>query len=151
MSVPHNGTRSLMNHLGIFAREQGLPDAGSWWHFGSHEQLLHKWTPFVHVPIRHPMDVAESWGSRHKSGNPLASMIKRYRILLYFVESGYPHQLHRVEDIPRTHGMGERQPEDRSAEVEEYQAALRDKIVTPNLTFFRQFYEDPEHGTGQLQ
>ena len=139
-----------MNHLQVFARDQGLLGAGSWWHFGDHEHLVRRWHPLLHIPIRHPMDVARSWAKRKKTGEVCDDMCSRYQLMLKAL-SDYPHTtLHRIEDLPRTHGLNEHVDEDRSLLVREYQQTLRERVVEPNMRFFANFYEDPLDGAGQL-
>src|SRR5690606_10427939 len=87
VSVPHSGTRTLLSITGINAREQGLVGAGTWWHFGAHELLLEKYEPWAHIPIRHPLNVAESWASRRKAGDVINAMLNHYRCMFRYLET----------------------------------------------------------------
>lgn len=145
MSVPHSGTRTLVLHLGIDAAENGLWGAGRWWHFGSHEDMLAKYRPHVHIPIRHPMDVARSWGKRDKTGDVVAGMLRRYAAMFAYLDE-HEATFHRMEDLQRREGMNEHVTQDRTALVRELQEAVTKHVVEPRRAFFEAFYEDLSRG-----
>lgn len=144
VSVPHSGTRTLLSITGINAREQGLVGAGTWWHFGAHELLLEKYEPWAHIPIRHPLNVAESWASRRKTGDVINAMLNHYRCMFRYLET-HDATFYRMEDYPRIAGTGEHE---RGAQfrIRQFQDAVMEHVIEPHREFFKLFYEDLDHG-----
>lgn len=151
MSVPHSGTRTLVEHLGerVNLLNQGIRD-GRWWHFGSHDDNLRRYkVGTVHIPIRHPLAVAASWAHRtaagNRTGDPKTNMVKRYRKMFEFLAD--PHlaiEFHRMEDLPVLQGKDEH---DYCSElVPEFCEAVVEYVLAPNKTFFAQFYEESNGG-----
>ena len=137
VSVPHSGTRTLVEHLGLRADEQGLR-GGKWWHFGSHYNLLVENHYYAHIPIRNPYDVARSWCQRNTK---LAKLLECYAHLFLFLDATPRYTLHRMEDLPRLRGTQEHigAPID-SPQIREFQAQVARWVVAPRREFWRQFY-----------
>lgn len=135
VSVPHSGTRSLRAYLGHRTH----------YHFRGSEQML-KRCRTVHIPIRHPMDVAESWACREKTGDVLGAMLESYRIMFDFLNSKRTARarLYRMESLPQLSGMGERSRV-AVAKTRAFQREAWEQVVRPNIDFFSRFYPDLEH------
>lgn len=147
VSVPHSGTRTLVKHLQI-NDNPGVPGiSAKWWHFGASNPgirvLLKRLDLYAHIPVRNPMDVAASWASRRKTGNPLANLIHRYRLMFdWMEESEGRFTLYRIEDIPPLAGTGEHKGADLNPRrIAQYQNAVREQIVESNMDFFLRFYD----------
>lgn len=147
VSVPHSGTRTLVKHLRL-NDEPGVPGVSSkWWHFGASNPgikvLLKRPDLYAHVPVRNPMDVAASWAQRRKTGDPLANLIHRYRLMFDWMAGAEGRfTLYRIEDIPPLVGTGEhKDAEPNQRRIAQYQSAVREQIVEPNMDFFLRFYD----------
>lgn len=131
VSVPHSGTRSLVAWLGHRTH----------YHFRGSEAML-KRCRIVHIPIRHPLDVAESWASRNKTGNVLGAMLESYRIMFEFLQSRHSAaRLYRMESLPQVSGMGER-CRNSAPKARAFRREVLEHVVHPNIDFFRRFYPD---------
>lgn len=147
-SVPHSGTRSLLEHLGqdYQADRQGHP-GGKWWHFGSSYEYLRRNPAAVtlHVPIRNPRDVAKSWAQRNA---PLENLLVAYGHMFEVLgrRSEWPDpkfELYRMEDMPRTAGTNEHPTApDESPKIELYRERVWKLIALPYEPFFTQFYTE---------
>jgi hypothetical protein len=148
ISVPHSGTRTLMDYLKIYATEQGLWGAGEWWHFGGRfDPLIARNPHHAHIPIRHPLDVAASWARRHRTGKPFEDLIRRYgRMFAYMADPEHEFTLHRMEDLPRLRGMSEHVDENRDSKVKRYREEIKVEVIEPNREFFERFYKDLDRG-----
>lgn len=132
-SVPHSGTRTLVKHLGL---DKNSP-RGRWLHFDFDEPLIKKHKPHMHIPVRHPMDVAASWARRGKS---LDKLLRAYASM--FVHLHLDHTIHKVEDLPTLDGGEDRDRNaDGTARVAEYQAAVMSQVVKPHMDFFSSLYD----------
>lgn len=132
ISVPHSGTRTLRAWLGHRTH----------YHFRGSEAML-KRCRIVHIPIRHPLDVAESWACRNKTGNVLGAMLESYRIMFDFLNAKRMAEarLYRMESLPQLAGMGERS-RDSARKARAFQGEAWEHVVLPNIEFFRRFYPD---------
>lgn len=93
----------------------------------------------VHIPIRHPLSVAESWARRGKS---IDNLLGRYESMFAYLAKDEKPTLHKMEDLPRLAGTDDRDRKDGNlANVEEYKAKLTSNVIKPNLEFFSQFYD----------
>ena len=150
ISVPHSGTRTLVEHLGVYATQQGfsLWGAGEWWHFGGHYQSrVNKTKIFAHIPIRHPLDVAASWARRMREGKVLEDLINRYHLMFdYLLDPERNYQLHRVEDLPRLQGKNEHAQGERKHKVKRYQEEVKLQVIEPYRDFFECYYKDLDRG-----
>lgn len=128
ISVPHSGTRTLKQFLGF---EQHF-------HFRDHKVL--RQTDLVHIPIRNPWDVAETWACRTRAGGDPRHLVTSYEGMFRFLDSDCPRKLYRIEDFERVEGLGERDlPPDR---VDEFQGHMRERVLEPHFDFFSEFYPD---------
>jgi hypothetical protein len=142
LSVQHNGTRTLMHSLGIFASKQGLGGAGDWWHFGNpHQPLIDNRAHFGHIPIRNPLDVAKSWACRNKSGDIRRDIVARYREMFHYIEHR-DCELYRIEDFPRLKGHGEHPGVNPVSSIRVLQDHVREHVIEPHRAFFEQYYDD---------
>lgn len=142
VSVPHSGTRTLLAVTGINAREQGMHGSGTWWHFGANDDLLEKYQPYAHIPIRHSLDVAKSWASRVKPNGALDRLLNHYRVMFEYLET-HPATLYRMEDAQRIDGTHEHDdvPEDQER-IKRFQDAVSEQVIEHHREFFGGFYED---------
>lgn len=121
VSIPHSGTRSLVNHLGLKSHHHFPvnPDAAE----------------LFHIPIRNPMDVAAGWARR---GKPAKVLIDSYALMFAFLGMA-EHRLYRIEDLPNIKGeddVGECSP----SVTDAYQGRVQRLVVEPNAEFFAGFY-----------
>ena len=132
VSVWHSGTRTLREHLG-FDRHQHFV------HF--HLKPYYSEPHLAHVPIRHPMQVAESWARR---GKPAGKLLEQYEAMFEFLAIG-GQTLHRVEDLPRLAGTDDLDVvrAGRPALVDIYQRAVAEQVVRAHEPFFVAYYADP--------
>lgn len=106
-------------------------------HFDHDEGLIKKHKPQMHIPIRHPMDVAASWARRGKN---LDKLLRAYASM--FAHLHLDHTIHKVEDLPTLDGGEDRDREAQGdVKVREYQAAVMERVVKPHMDFFSGLYE----------
>ena len=116
-----------MHHLGIDRYE----------HFASNRtDLIH--IEDVHIPIRHPMDVARSWACRPKH-DIVDRLIGSYDMMFECINNSEP-TLHRIEDIPTVLGKGEHSDGDHEQLIREVRAAVLQHVVLPHQSFFDRYY-----------
>lgn len=91
------------------------------------------------IPVRHPLDVAASWSRR---GKPIEKLVRSYDSM--FNHLGWPHTLYRIEDIPVLDGGddSDRMKSEAQWRINDYQAAIVERVVTPNLQFFTDLYPE---------
>lgn len=123
VSVPHSGTRTLCAYLGLDTHQ----------HF-HHKRIPSDVADVVHVPVRHPLKVAESWARR---GKAIHELIQRYAGMLEFIARADP-VLHRIEDLPRLAGLADIKAG--CDAVPAYQYRVMRLVVEPNRAFFDKFY-----------
>ena len=157
MSVPHSGTRTLVDFLGVKAQDYGLP-GGKWWHFGMHYERAIEHAEdselCLHVPIRNPYNVAMSWADRGKSlPGLIAAYGQMFEILtLYVVEQrvlAFPEiervhdfgrvALYKVETLPTLAGHDDGKAGCSRATLREYVNTVDTLIVKPHRKFFEDF------------
>ena len=141
VSMPHSGTRTLVKTLG-FPNPPGT--SGSWWHFGTHDALMRHWRIKAHIPIRHPLMVAQSWASRQKTGDVLRSMLSRYAKMFEYIDNKHNGYLfYRIEDYPVLAGSGEYSTRpNKSVLITKFKSAVEEQVIAPHRDFFKRFYED---------
>lgn len=135
-----------MQHLGPTI---DLELRGSWYHFFQNDYDLTKPDIFVHVPIREPMDVAQSWAQRDKTGNVIGALLKSYKSMFKFFDR-HPGDMcirYRIEDLPVLAGKFDpNQQEGKYVHNPvEFQAAVMKEVVTPHIEFFERFYPDADY------
>ena len=142
--MPHNGSRTLVEHLRLYAHKNGLGGNGIWWHFKDDRLCRHVFLEphFAHIPIRHPLDVARSWACRNKTGDVAAAMVGHYTTMFRYLEEFTDYELHKIEDLPRLKGMNEHAPGDHTARINRLQDVMREQVISPHRAFFEQFYDD---------
>jgi len=149
VSVPHSGTRTLLEHTGLHAPSARERDTTEWsrrpgWlHFGvpHHRDLLARNKPFAHIPVRHPKSVCASWCRRYDEGNPVGKLIKAYDAMFKYLET-HDAKFYRVEDLPKLAG-GDDWPEKQNLKgLNEFYAAITKAVVEPHRAFFEEYYED---------
>lgn len=153
ISVPHSGTRTLVEHLGYRASEQGLSGAGNWWHFGGRfDPLIARNRHWAHIPVRHPLDIAASWARRHRTGKVVEDLIRRYgRMFEYMDRDDVNYTLYRMEDLPKLMGVNEHVPEDRARRVRRFQEEVKLHVIEPYRDFFSKYYKDLDRGFELVQ
>lgn len=135
----HSGTRTLVQWL---HQETGVkPTYQHFLHFD--KQLKAKYGgrgDLVHIPIRHPMSVAESWARRKKD---VEHLIGQYKSMFDYLSREDP-TLWKIEDLPRLAGTDDLDVErDRTpARVHDYKAIILERVVTPHQDFFKDYYSD---------
>lgn len=128
VSVPHSGTRTLVRLL----------DLETHFHFGDID-LSSVRPGDVHVPIRHPIDVAMAWARR---GKPLDDMLERYALMMDYLDHRSPW-LYRMESLPRLAGTGEPSKQDGPyTERAPYLVRVIEDVIEPHRGFFGQFYPE---------
>lgn len=135
VSVPHSGTRTLVAHLGASTHQHFYPLTGAY----NGSNVRHG---MIHIPIRHPMSVAESWARRGKS---LDNLIERYIGMFRYLSDG-PAQIYRIESLPRLRGTNDSGVRRNKflPEIAAYQQAVIGAIVEPYRPFFAAHYPWPE-------
>lgn len=148
VSVPHSGTRTLLEHTGLFPppaseRSDGWSRRARWLHFGvpMHAKMLRTYDPLAHIPLRHPKSVCASWCRRYVDGNPVAKLIKAYNAMFKYLET-HEAKLYRVEDLPKLDGMDDWPERQDLQHLTEFYAAITEKVVEPHRAFFKKYYED---------
>lgn len=133
VSVWHSGTRTLVKHLKNIRSHQHFL------HYDAQLKMYSGHGDLVHVPVRYPYDVAESWARR---GKPLDKLIGQYDSMFRFI-GNEAATLHKVEDIPRLAGLDDHDVvrDVNLASIHEYKDMIHDTIVVPHLSFFRDFYD----------
>ena len=136
-SVPHSGTRTLVEHLGI----GGNSPRGKWLHFGFEPDrpAIRSGKYHLHIPVCHPMSVAQSWAGRGKN---VSALLSAYAGM--FEALSQDHTLHKMEDLPRLAGVDDwdRRVHPEAWRVAEYQHQVIQQVVMPHADFFSQFYGD---------
>ena len=128
VSVPHSGTRTLVEHLNAYTK----------YHF--HNSVVISPRDEIHIPIRHPMSVARSWAER---GKAFSGLLEAYRAMFRYMEGDdATYTLHPVEGLSGRVGASDSRPTT-GFSVERWQEELRERVVRPHEDFFKQFYEDP--------
>ena len=91
ISVPHSGTRSLMEYLG----EDG------YWHFGQNDADIRTYDGVADIPVRHPVDIAVSWEARYLDSEDKTpeNLIWRLNAMLTYIQE-HKVKLWNVVDIP---------------------------------------------------
>ena len=98
VSVPHSGTRTLVEHLGL----GGNSPRGRWLHFGydMDEPKIRSGKYHLHIPIRHPLEVTKSWARRDKK---VAGLITAYTSMFEHIRT-QQHTIYKMEDLPKLDG-----------------------------------------------
>jgi hypothetical protein len=125
VSVPHSGTRTLVQQLGLPTHQ----------HFGNNEAKFTTHAEVIHIPIRNPLDVAKSWALRNKGIN---NLLGAYEHMFDFI-SGHSPVLHKVELLPRLAGTEDNLSATPQA-VDDYQRIVTDVVIKKHQEFFDQFY-----------
>jgi len=149
VSVPHSGTRTLLEHTGLYppaAKDRtldGWTRRPRWLHFGvpHHAKMLHRFDPVAHIPVRHPKSVCASWRRRYDEGNPVAKLVKAYNAMFDYLET-HDAEFYRVEDLPRLAGTDDHPEKRDTKHLDEFYAAITESVVEPHRAFFARFYED---------
>lgn len=110
-------------------------------HFGYHqdEPVIRSGQYELQIPLRHPMEVAKSWAQRNKN---IKALLQAYESMFKHIGNGVPHQLHKIEDIPRLAGTDDNDRETITGQwaVDDYQGEVLLLVVGPHLEFFKQYY-----------
>lgn len=139
-SVWHSGTRTLVKWLA-----QELNTSPAHHHFSHFDAQLRgqygRHPHLVHVTVRHPMSIAESWARR---GRPIEPLLKQFESMWAYLER-YEPNMHCMEALPRLEGLNDHDVvrDKPVAAVAEYQQIVRDEVVAPHRAFWDQYYVDP--------
>lgn len=133
VSVPHSGTRTLVKSLGNTSSPRG-----DWLHFDYDDGLLDTVASelHMHIPIRHPMDVAASWARRDKL---VLDLIAAYDSM--FDRLSDPHTIYRIEDLPVLEG-GDDDTHTEHDGVDWFKLCIAVRVVAPHHQFFADLYPD---------
>ncbi len=125
VGVPHSGCRTLSDYLG--APKQ---------HFLYDQRFRLVAGDEVHVPIRNPSSVAESWARR---GKDVKQLLARYDYMFEYLSRMQP-KLWRIEDLPKLAGLNDTdvQPGNLPA-IAEYVDLVMAEVVGPHAEFFAGF------------
>lgn len=128
VSVPHSGTRSLVDYLDLRTSPRG-----HWLHFGYDDARLDR-VSLMHIPIRDPMEVATTWG---RQGKNIQRLVTAYESM--FNNLYRPHKLYKIEDIPKLQ-LNEAPDMSRDTDtVRQYKAVIQG-IVDAHSGFFIKYY-----------
>ena len=149
MSVPHSGTRTLVEAIGIEGFNAGLP-GGRWWHFGSHLDYVRQFIDkdlLLHIPVRNPMNVAKSWATRATAARRLLSLLTAYGQMFEVIAMLPPERayIYKMEAVPRDawRGTDDKHKELHNKErVEVFQDVIMTNIVKPHRWFFEYYYPE---------
>jgi hypothetical protein len=139
MSVPHSGTRSLVE-TGIDGQKYGLE---KWWHFHVHEDRLerrmrHGHGLHLHIPVRDPLDVASAWLIRKKK---LPGLLRCYASMFRCLErDDIAMTLHTTSALPFHIGATdkERGRPPIAAYTRKWHDAIREAVLEPHQAFFEE-------------
>lgn len=137
VSVPHSGTRSLRALLA----ERGM-DVTTHFHFNEYEKVIKG--NHVHIPIRHPLSVAESWARRKRRSHNPEHLIECYKNMFEFLASDHPRTVYCMETLPRMEGLDEGGND--ATLVADFRQAITEQILEPNRHWFESFYPEQAHG-----
>ena len=149
VSVPHSGTRTLLEHTGLYPplAKDRTNDMWTrrprWLHFGvpHHRDIMTRHKPFAHIPIRHPRAVCQSWARRYSEGNPVGKLIKAYDSMFTYLET-HDAKFYRVEDLPRLAGTEDVPGKQYIGDTDFFYAEIMQAVIEPHRAFFAEFYED---------
>ena len=148
VSVPHSGTRTLLEHTGLHPcpaseRSDEWSRRPRWLHFGVpyHTKMLRRFDPVAHIPVRHPRSVCASWCRRYDEGNPVGKLVNAYNHMFKYLET-HEAKLYRVEDLPKLAGTDDVPGNQYFGNLEEFYGAITARVVEPNRAFFEKYYED---------
>ena len=134
ISVPHSGTRSLKDRLGMDTH----------WHFNSvYDDRIRDFEGHAHIPIRNPIDVAISWDARYVNeyGGTIADMLKSMDEMLDFI-SRYPRRsLYRMEDHKVLESSRGPESDVRVTRSSPRINALRNWLTGDRLRFYEDWYD----------
>lgn len=133
-SVPHSGTRTLVEHLGLKDSPRGF-----WLHFGYDDALLKKHKDLhLHIPLRHPHAVAASWARRGKN---IDRLLAAYHSM--FAHLTRPHTVHKMELLPTLAGGDDWDREVHGdSKVSGYVDKVHKEVVLIHAEFFNHYYGD---------
>lgn len=138
ISVPHSGTRSLVEQLQLGP----APQRSRWWHFVQHADEIKARQVHAHIPVRDPLDVARSWARRNQTGQPLEQLLEHYARMFAFITSR-PHTLHHMESLAKLKGLNEWADVSRNRRrLQRYEMVIREFVVHPRRDFFAPFYPE---------
>lgn len=139
-SVPHSGTRTLVDYLGV----GGNSPRGRWLHFGYKHDIpvLKAYRHHLHIPLRHPLEVAASHARRGKNVDALVSAYQCMFAWLRDAPAGSA-TMYRMEDLPTLAG-GDDWDRDGHGDgrVEQYRGIVRSKVLQSHGNWFARYYDD---------
>lgn len=135
VSVPHNGTRSLMK----------VVKSSAYKHFGMHQPEidmypLSEWsTDPLHIPIREPYQVSCSWMYRYldEVGKQQQDLCNLWDKMLAFIKRASP-KVHRIEDY--NYNEGSLNLDSEYVLTEDRLLILREWMTGERLEFYRKYY-----------
>jgi hypothetical protein len=160
ISLPHSGTRTLQSWLAEHRKIRGFrTETVGAWHFTHHPHQVSKFLMLArndpgsrraYVPVRNPIDVADSWERRYRGNdahngfnmtNGIAQMVDHY------LRSPECIELFKMEELPRLRGHGP-QPHDWEKIGAEHERvrSIRDffRKVPEVESFYRELYTPEE-------
>lgn len=139
-SVWHSGTRTLVKWL---HEATGVkPTHHHFLHYDRELRIHYGQRPdLVHIPVRHPMSIAESWARRSK---PIEKLLGQFESMWAYLER-YEPNLYCVEALPRLGGLHDHDVvrDKPLAAIPEYQQIIREEVVAPHSDFWAAYYTDP--------
>lgn len=135
VSVPHSGTRTLVEYLGLGKNSP----RGRWMHFGydPDEPRIKSGKYHLHIPIRDPIDVTRSWARRNKN---VDALVDAYLSMFDHMQT-QEHTIHRMEVLPKLDGHDEYPDQAAPAwRMAQYQDTVMEDVIIPNQAFFEKYY-----------
>jgi hypothetical protein len=108
-------------------------------HFAYHldEPKIKSGKYHLHIPVRHPLQVAKSWARRDKN---VTALIKAYDSMFSHMQT-QEHTIHKMEDLPKLDGHNEYPGQEAPAwKLEQYEGIVLVNVVSRNMDFFEQYY-----------
>jgi len=98
ISVPHSGTRSLRDHLGL----------DGYWHWNLNDADINRYEGLAHIPVRDPFDISISWMARYptepeKNQKGLLTTLDK---MIAYTHQRPRTQFHVIEELPLNVGKG---------------------------------------------
>jgi len=108
-------------------------------HFGydPDEPKIRSGEYLLHIPIRHPLEVAKSWARRDKK---VAGLIEAYESMFEHMELR-EHKLYLMEGLPKLDGHLE-YPDKEAApwQIDKYEHQVLVNVISPHMEFFEHYY-----------
>ena len=142
VSVPHSGTRTLVEHLNMTMGPKA-PRKGHW-HFMLNDKHLRQIPVHAHIPIRNPINVALSWAARDKKYDEL---LEAYQSMWQWLASNGEHAtFYDMRQLPGQRGHDDDKRNLATEERIEWTKRICADVLFPNREFFAPYCATIEDG-----